>query len=202
MIDALKAGAFLLLFAAGYLIIREHSETRRRKMVSGLLAYFSLLCLLPGVIDRDAWPFARYPLVPNRYHEEDLQRRLEYRGVDAHGVEHDISSDSFSPLFPLAVDRWFERYYHSLPEAAKRSAMHYLALRAEEARRRELAGQAIGPHRFLGPLAAPDWWRYAFVQPSREPFRALRIYRQLWRPAERWRNPNAVERTLVAEGTP
>jgi hypothetical protein len=77
--------------------------------------------------------------------------------------------------------------------------MRFLARRAEEQRRRMNEGKRIGSRRILGPLAAPDWWRYPNPPVSTEPFVSLRVYRLVWRPGERYRNAAAFRRVLVAE---
>lgn len=198
MNDVVKLAAFLVFVTLG-LVAASRRDERRRSSVNVLLLYLVGVNLAAGLSNHDAWPFATYPLVPNRYSEQMQSRRLDYRGVDSAGGEHAVDPDSFSPLFPLAVDVWLEKFYGRLSAAQQHEATLYLGHRAEIARARLAEGRYAGSRRLLGPLAAPDWWLYPRPPVSGEVYRGLRIYRITWKAGELYRNPAAFTRTLVAE---
>lgn len=193
MMNVLKLLSFVVFVGLG---LRARND---RRAVQHLALYVVALSAAVLATNRDAWPFATYPLVPTRYREEQLSRKLEYRGVDANGVEHPVDVEAFAPVYPLATDIWFEKSYSSLPKQQQDEAMLFLGRRAEAARAALANGERIGSHRLLGAAAAPDWWRYPAAPRVSTPFRVLRVYRVEWKAGELYRDPHGYRRTLVAE---
>src|SRR5262249_39595976 len=84
---------------------------------------------------------------------------------------------AWSPTFPLVVQEWLGRTYPKLTTAQQVRAASFLLERAEEARRLRAGGARVGNERLLGPLTAPDWWRYRPVtEVPTAPFVGLQAY--------------------------
>jgi hypothetical protein len=189
--------AFVLLGARVPFLKRPES---RRRGILLVVAYVLAVNGAVGLTQRDAWPFATYPLVPSVYDAGMLASKCEYVGLDAGDREFPIHPLSFSPVFPLTLDIWMVKTYPSLTPEAKRQVGRFLLERAEEARRRLRRGEAIGSERWLGRLAAPDWWMYP--RPAEVPeaeFEGLRVYLVSWRPGEREADPRRVTRVVLLE---
>ena len=202
MTDLLKAAVFACFVGLAVFAAIAHDPERRRRRVNALVAYFLLVSVAVGLTNHDAWPFATYPLVPSRYREDMVARKLEYHGVDAAGREVAVEPEAFAPLYPLTMDIWFEKFYARLSPGDQRRALAFLSDAAERARRDRTDGRRLGSHVVLGPLAAPDWWMYPPVPESPQPFRGLRIDRVTWRPGEALNDPAAFHRQLVAATEP
>lgn len=186
MIDLLKAALFVSFVVVAVWVATRRDD--RRRAMNAMALFFVAATLAVGLTNHDAWPFATYPLVPSRYREDMVVNKLDYRGVDAAGKEHPVDAHSFAPVFPLAVDIWFEKFYAKLPVAEQREAIAFLG-RAAQVKRHPL------------PVAAPDWWLYPDVPASSEAIHAMRVYRETWRPGERYADPNAVQRRLLGEAS-
>lgn len=207
MLNLLGALAFLgfvaLALAVALASRAEHPPDVRRRRVRVFLLYAAAASFGAGLTQRDAWPFAKWPMAGGRADAEAQNTRL--RAVDEAGIEHDIDYRAFQPIGADELIPWAHRTLPRLPAAAQdRAAGHLLAL-AEASRARVRAGGRAGTlGRWLGPFAAPYFdlhprrWRRAEDAPAR-PFVRLRVYRERWNQEERRRDPTRVQRTLLFE---
>jgi hypothetical protein len=128
------------------------------------------------------------------------QEMLVFRAVDEAGREWQVDPDAWSPLYPQNLTAWMNVVGSRRPALERDEAMRYLLRRADEARRRRVAGDRyIGNSAVLGPLAAPDIDLLPAAAPSPLRYRALRLYMQSWLPSEFVRDRSRVTSRLIAE---
>jgi hypothetical protein len=198
--DVLRLGSFLLFLATGLFILLRRDPSQRRRHINLFLVYVLAVNFAVGIFQRDAWPFSPYPLMRGAWNAAWVYDKLTVAGVDASGAEWDVDPLSWSPVFPLVMQEWFKTIFPELSPGRQREAARFLLERAERARATRARGARLGNERFLGALAAPDWWLYRRVTSvSPRPFVAIRFYRESWRPAEKLRDPSKSQRKLLAE---
>jgi hypothetical protein len=205
VLNLLGAACFLGLLAAALLVrLSERGVIGpRRRFVSLFLAYALAASFAAGLSQKDAWPFAKWPMAGGRAAPEGSNVRIV--AVDEDGVERGIDYRAWQPMAFDELVPWMHRTFARLPRAAQdRVAAHLLAV-AESARAKARAGGSPGYlDRYLGPLAAPEfdlhprtWSRPQAVPPRR--FVSLRVYRETWNQEERRRDPSRVTRALLYE---
>ena len=175
----------------------------RRRFVNLFLVYAVAASFAAGLSQKDAWPFARWPMAGGRAATEASNVRIV--ALDEDGVERGIDYRAWQPMAFDELVPWMHRTFERLPRAAQdRVAAHLLAL-AESARAKARAGGGAGYlDRYLGPLAAPEFdlhprpWSSPEAVPPRR-FVSLRVYRESWNQEERGRDPSRVTRTLLYE---
>ena len=198
--DSLRFLSFLIFVALGLVLVRTREPLRRRKRLNRFLVYFLLVSFVVGFSQRDDWPFSPYPLMRGLWSGSFLYHKITLIGVDATGHEWELDSRTWSPIFPLVLQEWFNDTYPLLSDEGRSTALRFLLARAEATRQRQITGAWIGNETLLGPLTAPDWWLYrrlTMVSPT--PFMTIRIYRDSWRPDEKVADPARFKRKLVAE---
>ena len=175
----------------------------RRRFVNLFLAYAVLASFAAGLSQRDAWPFAKWPMAGGRAAPEYSAIRIV--GVDEEGVERGIDYRAWQPMAFDELMPWMHRTFPRLPRPSQDRVAAHLRDTAEAARRKAQAGEGVGYlDRFLGPLAAPEFdlhpraWSRAEAVPPR-PFVSLRVYRETWNQEERRRDPSLVRRLLLYE---
>jgi hypothetical protein len=173
----------------------------RPTAVNALLLYTMAVSSAAGLAQRDAWPFAKWPMAGGLADAEAENTRLV--AVDAAGAEHSIDYRAWQPLGFDELNPWMHRTFPRLSPAEQQRVAAFLLAVAEGSRQRAAAGRGVGYfHRYLGPLAAPNFdlhpesWR-AGAPPV--PFRGLRVYRERWNQERRRRDPAQVERRLAYE---
>jgi hypothetical protein len=175
----------------------------RRRRASALLLYAVAASFGAGLTQRDAWPFAKWPMAGGRADAEAQNTRL--RAVDEAGAEHEIDYRAWQPIGFDELIPWAHRTLPRLPAPAQDAVAAHLLSLAEAARARTREGGRPGVlGGWLGPLAAPCFdlhprlWRRAADAPAR-PFVKLRVYRERWNQEARRREPWRVQRTLLLE---
>jgi hypothetical protein len=204
-VNVVAALAFLGLLGALARVRRSEArgEAARRAAVSGLLAYALAVSFAAGLSQRDAWPFARWPMAAGRASARGEGVRL--LAVDQQGREWPVDFRAWQPLAFDELIPWMHRSFPRLaPEARQRVLAHLLGV-AERARQRARAGESVGYFdRYLGPLTAPYFdlhpriWSPGAGTPA-EPFTRLRLYHETWDHELLRRRPDSVERTLLDE---
>ncbi|HYS52292.1 MAG TPA: hypothetical protein VER58_00845 [Thermoanaerobaculia bacterium] len=199
-IDGLRLASFLFFVLLGVSVMRTPAGPTRRARINVLLVYFLVLNFFVGVFQRDDWPFSPYPLMRGVWNGSWEYTKTVLVGVDATGREWDLDPMTWSPVFPLVLQEWFNEIFPQLTDQGKRRAERFLYSKAEEARRERVAGRRIGNERILGPFTASDWWIYRrTAATSPQPFVAIRVYRDSWRPYERLEDSRKFKRKLIAQ---
>ena len=204
MLSALAAACFAGF--VGLVLLVPAAErwwpARRPAAVRALIAYAVAASGAVGLLQRDAWPFAKWPMAGGRADAWASNTRL--LAVDVAGAERPIDARAWQPLGFDQLTPWMHLTFPRLARGEQEQVAAHLLAVAEHARRRARDGHAVGTFgRFLGPLAAPEFdlhphpWGGGRVPPL--PFVALRVYRESWSQEERRRDPTHVERRLVFE---
>ena len=175
----------------------------RRRFVNAFLLYALAASFGAGLSQRDAWPFAKWPMAGGRAEAEADTIRI--RAVDASGAEHAVDYRAWQPMAFEELIPWMHRAFARLPPAAQDQVAAHLLEKAEGARRRAAAGDGAGYlDRFLGPLAAPEFdlhprlWSSPAWVPA-QPFVGVRVYRETWNQEERRLDPSRFRRLLLYE---
>ena len=175
----------------------------RRRFVNAFLVYAILASFGAGLSQKDAWPFAKWPMAGGKAEAEADTIRIA--AVDAEGAEHAVDYRAWQPMAYEDLIPWMHRTFPRLPRAAQDQVAAHLLEKAESARRQAAAGHGAGYlDRFLGRLAAPEFdlhprlWSSPGDVPL-HPFVALRVYRETWNQEERRRDPSRVGRRLLYE---
>jgi hypothetical protein len=194
-----------LLFALLVWLSERGVVGPRRRLVSAFLAYAILASFGAGLSQKDAWPFAKWPMAGGR--AEAMGDTIRIVGVDTAGAEHAVDYRAWQPMAYEELIPWMHRTFPRLPPAAQGAVAAHLLEKAEAARRAGAAGNRIGYlDRYLGPLAAPEFDLHPRLWPSPasvppRPFVAVRVYRETWNQEERLRDPSRVTRRLLYETT-
>lgn len=205
MLNVLAALCFLGLLLAALLVwLSERGVVApRRRFVNALLVYATLASFGAGLSQKDAWPFAKWPMAGGRAEAEADTIRIV--AVDAEGAEHAVDYRAWQPMAYEDLIPWMHRTFPRLPRGAQDEVAAHLLEKAESARRQAAAGHGVGYlDRFLGPLAAPEFDLHPRLWPSPgnvppRPFVAVRVYRETWSQEERRRDPSRVSRRLLYE---
>jgi hypothetical protein len=205
VLNVVSGLCFLGFLVAALLVALSERRwvAHRRRFVNLFLAYAVAASFAAGLSQKDAWPFAKWPMAGGRADTEGSNVRIV--AVDEDGVERRIDYRAWQPMAFDELVPWMHRTFERLPHAAQdRVASHLLAM-AESARARARAGRGAGYlDRYLGPLAAPEFdlhprpWSSPQAVPPRR-FVSLRVYRETWNQEERRRDPSRVTRTLLYE---
>ncbi|HET7746054.1 MAG TPA: hypothetical protein VFM29_02055 [Vicinamibacteria bacterium] len=200
------AGLFLGFVALGLLTLSPSLRGRfgRRRLVHVFLGYFLAASCLPGLLQRDAWPFSSWKLIASRV---TPTTRTAVGGFPvlvplSGGQEQPTDFRAWEPLPFEELKAWLIDVFPRLSAGDKREAFSYLLARANRARQAALRTPRFAVVDRLGPLSAP----YFVLHPrrwSREPprrrFDGLRYYAELWDLEERARTGRPARRVLVYE---
>ena len=201
------AAALAFLGFLGMLARVRRAETRgaaaRRAALNGLIGYTLAASFAAGLLQRDAWPFARWPMAAGLASASGEGTRI--LAVDANGREWPVDYRAWQPLGYDELVPWMHRTLPRLPPEERRRVLAHLLDVAERARRTARAGGGVGYFdRWLGPFAAPyfdlhprTWSPGAGAPP--EPFTRLRVYREHWDHERLRRDPGSRQRTLFEE---
>ena len=206
MLNIVSTLVFLGFLAASLAVsLRDRlaASGQRRRLVSAFLLYALAASFAAGLSQRDAWPFAKWPMAGASAGSSATNTRVV--AVDSAGLEQPIDARAWQPLGFDELNPWMHRSFPRLGDEARDRVAAYLLERAEDARRRAVAGKGVGYFdRFFGPLTAPYFdlhprtWS-APSEPPPQPFAKLRVYRETWNQEERRRDPLRVQRVLVHE---
>ena len=205
MLNVLSGACFLGFLVAALLVgLSERGAIGpRRRFVNLFLAYAVAASFAAGLSQRDAWPFAKWPMAGGRAETEGSNIRIV--AVDEDGVERSIDYRAWQPMAFDELVPWMHRTFPRLPRAAQDRVVAHLLAQAESARARARAGGGVGYlDRYLGPLAAPEFdlhpraWSKPPALPPRR-FVSLRVYRETWNQEERRHDPSRVTRALLYE---
>lgn len=205
MLNVASGLGFLGFLAAALLVVLSERGwlAPRRRFVNLFLAYAVAVTFAAGLSQRDAWPFSKWPMAGGRADADYSTIRIV--GVDEDGVEHAVDYRAWQPMAFDELMPWMHRTFPRLSRPAQDRVAAHLLDKAESARHRARAGGGAGYlHRFLGPLAAPEFdlhprlWSSPDAVPSR-PFVSLRVYRETWNQEERRRDPSRMARRLLHE---
>jgi len=192
-----------LIAALGVRLSERAEPEQRRRRVNGYLAYVIAASFAAGLAQKDAWPFAKWPMAGGRADTRGDTVRIV--AVDAEGTEHDVDYRAWQPMAYEDLVPWMHRTFPRLPRAAQDQVAAHLLAKAESARQRAAAGRGPGyAGRLLGRLAAPEFdlhprpWSAPPGVPAR-PLVALRVYRETWDQEERRRDPSRFARRLLYE---
>ena len=205
MLNVFGAICFLgFLLAALWVRASEGAEpARRRRRINAYLAYALAASFAAGLSQKDAWPFAKWPMAGGRADPRGDTIRIV--AVDADGAEREVDYRAWQPMAYEELVPWMHRTFTRLPARDQDQVAAYLLAKAESARQRAVAGRGPGSAgRILGPLAAPEfdlhppWWSAPADVPTR-PLVRLRVYRETWDQEERRRDPSRFTRRILHE---
>jgi len=194
--------ARLSVFAI-FMILAAHVAWRRtRAAVNVFLAYTIGASVAIGVTQLDAWPFSTYRLANQTWagHANDTWTKVRFFAVDAREREWELDPEVFAPLHLVSMQFYFRDVYPKLSAGDRIDLGRFLMRRAEASRRAIREDRWFGNERLLGPLAAPDWSLYARHRAApADPYVAVRVVREFWKPAERLNDPRAFTRNIILE---
>lgn len=197
MIEILRLGMFVGFLLLGGGVALAKGQLRRRA-VHALILYILGIHALLLMAARDAWPLTTYPLITKVSHADTVYRKIVFYGVDAAGREWPADPDSWSPVSPPVLMQWVVSVLPKLPADQKSVAGRFLLARAEQRRSAIVRNERIPKQRFLGPLAAPDWWIYSRpAATSATPFVSLRVYVEEFTPRGKLAGRPPIARTLL-----
>ncbi len=194
---------FVLLILAIAAATTWRATRVRPLLINVFLLYTLVASFVPGLVQREAWPFSIWPLVAANHPEYALLPRAMV--IDRSGREHDVDYRAWRPLIAEELMGWMRERMLTLDRRVQDQAAEHLLGLVERAIDDVRRGEAPGQRgRVLGPLSAPSFllhpalWRTAADVPS-GPLTGLRLYIERWDLEERLRDPSAVQRTLLYE---
>jgi hypothetical protein len=203
MRDLLRLSVFLgfLLLA---LRVALAGPAVRRSRVNALLIYVLCVSSAVGFLQRDSWPFAANRIFYHSFAAGHVFERYTLQIIDREGRECDPDPHFTSPVTLITLLEWLEHSYPALSEPEQQEVMQFLFDRARRAGDRTAAGGDPLIARMIGSLAPPSHWAlYTLTIPKDlvhcMPYGGLRLYRDTWRPSERFVDPRRVERQLISE---
>jgi hypothetical protein len=187
-------------------LLAAYSARRReddRRLINVFIVYTVVLGLAVGLMQRDVWPFAAWPLVAGTVPRPVTHPRIV--AIDAEGREYQIDYRAWEPLEFDELMAWKEQNFPRLERPAQDRVAAFLLGIVEQARQQWLSGRRV--HHldyYLGPLSAPlflghpDYWETASGVPG-QALVGLRFYDETWDIEERARDPSKVSRRLIYE---
>jgi len=194
LFQILRLVAYLAVIGIGVFIATSRGR-RRRIAVVFLFAYVGALHAAVLITQKEAWPFGSYQTLHGIAGVDYYIWRMDFVGVDRNGREWILDPWAFDSLYRVPLQMWAVGYMKKLPPHEQRDALAYMLGVAERSRQRQAVGRRVGPERWLGMAAMPDWYALPRVQAvSPEPFTSLRLYYVEWTARKR-----VEHRTLYAE---
>jgi hypothetical protein len=202
-VEGIRLLAVCAFLALGVAALRARDPGLRRRRINLFLVCTLIIHFEVGLTQIDCWPFSHYPLMRGVWNEHFRYERIFVVGLDPSAREWELDPMTWSPVFPLVLQAWFQLRFSDLPPEQKQEAARFLYGKAEGARKELAAGRRIGNERYLGSFTAPDWWLYRRATfTSSEPLSGIRVYKEAFRPAEKFADPNKTERVLLYEYLP
>lgn len=199
------------------LAVRVAIATRRRRgrpprAVHLLLLYTLGVTFGVAIVHRDFWPFSPWRMMPRiapaGVGDTAVARsisRVRVMGVTADGREYWVDPRAWEPLNDAELGAWLAHRFPILRATERARAGAWLLRAAEAGRAATRAGGEPGYlDRVFGPLTAPGHYLYARLWRSpddvpAEPFRLVRVYREVWDISGRERDPAALRLERVYE---
>jgi hypothetical protein len=201
VINVASAAIIFIFVALGLWTSLAREERTRQLRVSLLALYAIAISALVAFTEHDAWPFSTYPVygdIPD-VHLREVQ--VEARVVDSAGRENSIHPIAFAPLPMIVMNQWLLLEFPRLSEEQRIRAASFLLNRIADQQLRACHGQRAAGESFLGKLTAPpELTSEAFTIPEydcRQQLVELRMYEMSWSPAERFEDPQRVDRRLL-----
>lgn len=178
----------------------------KRWLTNAFLVLALIVSLLPGLTQRNMWPFASWPVLamamPAATRDLPTPRIM---GVDVDGQEYDIDYRAWQPLSFEELISWLNFHFFRLEPAAQDRVGRYLLERSNRAREQALSPAGLAyPNRWLGPFTAPTHmlhpaiWSHRGNVP-RNSFVGIKIYEESWDFEARRLDPAKVTRVLAYE---
>lgn len=198
------AGFVLLALHAGAQAGRGRGDEGDSRRGATLFILWALgASFAAGLAQRDAWPFASWPLVATLQPETATHPRIV--AIDDRGREHLIDARAWEPLSADELAAWLGGRFPGLPPDEQKAAAAWLLARAEAAREAARRGRRPGyTDRFLGRVRSPLFllhprlWDDPGAVPE-SPFTGLRLYLETWDIEERQSGSTLKERRLLYE---
>ena len=202
MTHVIRLGSFLIFLGLALSVAVSASSEGRRRRVNALLLYFLLLSGAVGFTQKDDWPFSPYRIFYDYKPPGSLASKVAVKVFDGSGRECDVHPRFASPVVLPNLGVWFERTYPRLTPDEQGHAMAFLFAKAREAGPRVALRQDTTPG--LAWLAAPPHWGLYALSTAGDfagclPYAGLRVYREAWRPREKFQDPARVSRELVSD---
>jgi hypothetical protein len=203
MRELLRLTVFLVFLALSIRVAFARSPARRTR-VNTLLLYLLCISGAAGLLQRDSWPFAAQRIFYHQFSSGHVFERWTLQVIDQVGRECEPDPHFAAPVTLMVLLEWLEHTYPRLSELQQQQVMSFLFARTREAAER--AGRRPEPvmSRALYALAPPAHWALYTLYASDDfrrcvPYGGLRLYRDTWRPSERFRDRRRVDRHLVSE---
>lgn len=203
LVRAVPFFGFALLICAIAAAITWRPSRLRPMLLNLFLLYTLVVSFVPGLTQREAWPFSTWPLVAANHPEFALLPRAVV--VDRSLREHDVDYRAWRPLIVEELMAWMRERMLTLDRRVQDDAAEHLLELVEGAIDDVRAGEDLNTRgRALGRLSAPAFllhpslWRTVGDVPA-EPLIGLRLYIERWDLEERLRDRSAVQRTLLYE---
>ena len=202
-VDIARLGLFALFVALGLMAARRQRDPDARRAADRLIVYVLAVSCLVGVTQVESWPFTNWALVNHGSPRRIVS--LELEGLDAGGRGWMVDLRVLQPLAPEEFATWLKANLPKLTPDDRGRLGRFLLGRAEDGRRRLLAGRSPAPNQaLLGPMDAPyhfhdaKTWTSAAQVPT-TPFVGLRAWFWDWDVEERFADAARVERRLLFE---
>ncbi len=182
---------------------RPGDERAARRSATLFIAWSLCASFAAGLAQRDAWPFASWPLVATIHPGAATHPRLV--AVDEKGREHLIDARAWEPLSADELAAWLTGRFPGLRPEDQEQTARWLLDKAEAARAAARDGVRPGyTDRFFGRATSPLFllhprlWDDPSGVPD-SPFTALRLYLETWDIEARHRGSAVKERHLRYE---
>lgn len=179
------------------------SECKRKRGVNFFLVYLLGASFAAGILQKNAWPFADWPLIARAIPQKISQYRIVV--MDSTGREYDVDYRAWEPLIYRDFAQWFVVKFPKLEPAVQEQAAGQMLEGLEAARVRARNGERIGTvRRILGPLSAPYFLLHPKIWSEPDsvpayPLAGLRTYFYEWDLIQRADDPTRFTRTLYYE---
>ena len=204
-----SAICFVVFVVSGLVVSvsgRFLASAAKRRLTNAFLLLALIVSLLPGLTQRNMWPFASWPVLamPMPAATRDLPTP-RIVGVDVDGREYDIDYRAWQPLSFEELISWLNFDFFRLEPAAQDRVGRYLLECSNRAREQALGADGLAyPNRWLGAFTAPTHmlhpaiWSHRGNVP-RHSFVGIKIYEESWDLEARRLDPTKVTRVLAYE---
>lgn len=204
MTHVIRFGSFLIFVGLALRVAVSAAPEGRRRRVNALLVYFLVVSGVAGFAQKDDWPFSPYRIFHDYKPRGYLASKVAVKVFDVSGRECDVDPRFASPVVLPNLGEWFERTYPRLTPDEQGHAMAFLFAKAREAGQRLALQQDARHAPGLMWLAAPPHWGLYALSSAGDfarclPYAGLRVYRETWRPREKFQDPTRVSRELVSD---
>jgi hypothetical protein len=204
--NLLSAALFLGFVAIAGLCMSTRMAARfsKRTLANVFLAYVLIASFVPGIAQRDLWPFTWWKLIASRVPptvDTKIGGHPRLVAIALDGTEHQLDFAAWEPIPPEELTSWAVHYFPQLDAAAQEQAFAYLLERVNLNAQRANGKYWRSTDR-LGPISAPYFVlhpRMWSAPPEGAPFVGLRLYAESWNIQRRWRTGEPPRRKLAFE---